>query len=467
MLRRWCPALLLMVLAVGAAAQVPSAQKPSAQGLSALRPKIDAMAHELISAEETVGLVIGVATPSAQVFFSYGVQKRGSDRPCDEHTLFEIGSVTKTFTATVLAEMAARGELALDDPVGKFLPEGTGVPKRGAGEITLEHLATHTSGLPRLPSNLEPSDPNDPYADYTVDRLYAFLKKRADRKGRADPSWSYSNLGVGLLGHALARKAGTSYEELIQKRVSQPLGLRDTTITLSDEQKSRFAQAYNADSDETNPWALGVLEGAGAIRSTASDMLAYMTAQAGLRETPLTSAIQETQRPRVKVEKESQSGLAWIIDGHGLVGHDGQTGGYHASVLCIPAKKVAVVTLANQGSGQVGAVAAAVMKLLQGEEPDSLKLKPTVHVSGQVMAAYAGQYKMDSGAVISITHEPPTLRAQLTGQPKFRVFPESETKFYYKVVDAQLTFERDAEGKVAVVVLHQNGTDMRAPRQAD
>lgn len=433
---------------------------------AALRAKVDELAEQLLAAEESAGLVVGVETPQGREFFAYGRVRDGQDQRPDEHTLFEIGSITKTFTALTLADMVARGEVSLVQPIKELLPSEVKVPKRGEGEITLEHLATHTSGLPRMPSNFAPADPLDPYADYTPERLYAYLTKRADRKGKADPQWSYSNLGMGLLGHALALKAGKPYEELVDERVWQPLGLDETAITLTPEQQQRFAQGHNSDGAPTNAWALGALQGAGAIRSSADDLLDYMAAHVKLRETPLKGPIEEVERPRAKVDEHQQSGLAWLVSDQGFVSHNGQTGGFHASALGSPAEQVAVVVLANQASGQIDALADRILLLALGKEAPPLSLKQTVAVPSDVLAEYAGRYKLGSGAVFTVRSDGQKLYAELTGQPEFRLFPESETKFFYRAVDAQITFERDADGKVTALMLHQNG-DHRAPRMVE
>lgn len=433
---------------------------------SALRPEIDELAAQILAADEAPGLVIGIETPQGREFFAYGRVRDGQDVAPDEHTLFEIGSITKTFTALALADMAARGEVSLAQPVEELLPPDVKVPRRGEGPITLEHLATHSSGLPRMPSNFAPANPLDPYADYTQDRLYAYLTKRAERKGKSDPSWSYSNLGMGLLGHALARKAGTTYEQLVAERICQPLGLDETTITLDDEQQPRFAQGHNSDGAPTSAWALGSLEGAGALRASADDLLDYLAAHVQLRETPLATPIAEVERPRLRIDQRQQSGLAWLLSDQGLVSHNGQTGGYHASAIGSPSERVAVVVLANQASGQIDPLADRIALLAMGEPAPPLKLRPTVAVPGSTLAQYAGRYKLDSAAIFTIRAEGTKLYAELTGQPEFRLFPESESKFFYKVVDAQITFERDAEGKVVALTLHQNG-DQRAPRMEE
>ena len=175
--------------------------------------------------KQSVGIVVGVIEPSGRRVVAYGRASRNDARPLNGDTLFEIGSITKVFTSLLLADAVERGEVALTDPVGKFLPAKVRMPERGGRAITLQDLATHTSGLPRLPTNMAPKDPSNPYADYTFENLYAFL---SDYQLTRDigSQYEYSNLGGGLLGHALTLAAhATDYEALVRARVTTPLGM--------------------------------------------------------------------------------------------------------------------------------------------------------------------------------------------------------------------------------------------------
>ena len=189
----------------------------------------------------------------------------------DGSQVFEIGSITKAFTASLLADMAARGEVRLDDPVAKYLPPSAHVPSRNGKQITLVDLATQSSGLPRLPTNLAPRNPANPYADYSVEQLYAFLSGY-ELPRDVGATYEYSNLGMGLLGHALALKAGTSYENLVNRRLLTPLGMRETAITLSPALRARLAPGHDGEGNVVPNWDLPTLAGAGAVRSTAFDM---------------------------------------------------------------------------------------------------------------------------------------------------------------------------------------------------
>ena len=195
--------------------------------------------------KQAVGIVVGVIEPDGRRVVAYGNLANGDPRTLDGDTIFEIGSVTKVFTSLLLADMVNRKEVALDDPAAKYLPENVRMPERSGKSITLLDLSTHSSGLPRLPGNLKPKDPRNPYADYSVDDLYQFLSGYTLPR---DPGseFEYSNLGGGLLGHLLAYRAGTDYESLIRSRIAQPLSMPDTGITLSSSMKQRMATGHNA-----------------------------------------------------------------------------------------------------------------------------------------------------------------------------------------------------------------------------
>lgn len=295
-----------------------------------------------------VGVVVGLLeADGTRRFVAAG--SSGNGVPLDERALFEIGSVTKLFTATLLADMAARGEVSLDDPVARFLPEGTRVPGRNGKAITLATLATHTAGLPRNPTNLRPADPKDPFKDYGVDRLYEFL---AACELPRDPgeSWSYSNVGFGLLGHALERRAGTTHAKLLAGRVLAPLGMTETSVGLDPALQGRAVQGYDEAFAPAPMWDFGPLPAAGAIRSTASDMLAFAAANLSAEGDRLHAAMRTAHAPRVPMKDDQRVGLAWMVAkprARTITWHWGGTGGFRSYLgLDLEARR-AVVILTN------------------------------------------------------------------------------------------------------------------------
>jgi serine-type D-Ala-D-Ala carboxypeptidase/endopeptidase len=310
---------------------------------------LDARARALPHA----GIAAALLDASGRRFLAAGTRNGPGTPPPDERSVFEIGSVTKTFTATLLAEMAGRGEVRLDEPVADLLP-GVKVPSRDGRAIELLDLATQSSGLPRLPGNLAPKDDANPYADYSEAQLFAFLRSyelpRAPGAG-----YEYSNLGFGLLGFALARREGTSYEALLTRRILAPLNLRDTRIALSPDLKARLVPGHDESGAAVANWDVPTLAGAGALRSTAADLAAYVAANlaadlpAGKSGGALGRAMRATHAPRRPTAAPGMSiGLGWhVVDASGIVWHNGGTGGYHAFVAFSLARGTGVVLLAN------------------------------------------------------------------------------------------------------------------------
>ncbi|HVQ35214.1 MAG TPA: serine hydrolase [Candidatus Bathyarchaeia archaeon] len=416
------------------------------------------------------GIVVGlIGHDGSETYYAAGVMTVGKPDPVTADTIFEIGSITKTFTGTLLAEMAARGEVKLSDPVRKYLPEGTVVPKEEEREITLEDLATQRSGLPRLPDNMEPADTADPYVDYTAERLYAFLAK-AKLNHPIGSTYEYSNLGVGLLGHVLTRAAKLDYDALVKARIARPLNMPVTSTTVAPDKKANLATPHalaGAKPEPVKPWTwtpATAVTGAGGLRSSARDMLRYIAANAGVPDTPLKAAMKEAQRPRAETGSKAMAvGLGWHVRRSGermIIWHNGGTGGFHSFCGFDPATRAGVVVLANstEDIDDIG------LHLLDESQPLTA-VRKTLTLDEAKLARLDGFYDI-GGQTITVTHEGTQLFAQLTGQPRFPVFPKSEKLFFYKVVPAELEFDLPAEGSASGVTLHQGGRDVPAKRVA-
>ena len=305
-------------------------------------------------ASATHGVTIGVVQHGVRRIYCYGTA--GPD------SIFEIGSVTKTFTGLMLAQMAVQGQVRLDEPIRELLPPGT-VAKPDSDEITLVDLSDLHAGLPGMPDNLDSSDPDNPMGEYDRAALYAFLGKHGVAHP-ADAPFVYSNLAVGLLGVGLANRAGVSYGALLHEQVTGPLGMADTVTALTLAQRGRMIQGYNEKGKPVPPWELDALAGAGAIRSTAGDLLTYLEAQlhperlsASATLTPegktLPAAIALSHIPRAVANNGRHIALNWLRDdATGSYSHDGSTGGYSSSAIFNPEKDYAVVVLYNGPAGE-------------------------------------------------------------------------------------------------------------------
>jgi serine-type D-Ala-D-Ala carboxypeptidase/endopeptidase len=265
--------------------------------------------------------------------------------------VYEIGSITKVFTALLLAILVEDGIVRLDDPVGRYLPPEVVGTSRLGREVTLLHLATHTSGLPRLPGNLRltPRTMANPYARYSVDDLYGFLAGFS-LEGPLPAPHLYSNLGAGLLGHALAAVLRVTYEQAVRERICQPLGMRDTSIALRPDQAARLVPGHAANGRRAHNWDLPALAGAGALRSTAGDLARFLAASMEPESTPLTAAMRLCQEPRVEVAEDVAFGLGWVLSSTGgdtVTWHNGGTGGYNSYLGFSRARDLGVVVLTN------------------------------------------------------------------------------------------------------------------------
>jgi D-alanyl-D-alanine-carboxypeptidase/D-alanyl-D-alanine-endopeptidase len=404
-----------------------------------------------------VGIVVGVIEPAGRRIVSYGTFDQDK-RPVNGDTLFEIGSVSKVFTSLLLADAVQRGEVALSDPVAKYLPPQVKVPERGGKKITLLDLATHMSGLPRLPSNFAPKDPANPYADYTVQQLYDFLGTYELTRD-IGAAYEYSNLGGGLLGHVLARRAGVDYETLVRTRITGPLAMKSTAIKLTDALQRRLAPGHNDQLQRVANWDIPTLAGAGGLRSTANDLLNFLAANLHETTTPLAPAVtsmlavrRPTQMPGLAIA------LGWHItttpEGRELVWHNGGTGGYRSFLGFDRKTRTGVVVLSNvftnDGIDDIG-------RHLLDPTLALMTAHAVAAIDPKLLDAYTGIYELAPNFVIAITREGNQLFAQATGQQKVEVFPESDRRFFFKIVDAQITFQVDAAGRATGLIHHQNG----------
>lgn len=457
-----------LVIAVFAFASVAVAQSvsPAMPSDSDIR---QILVNRIDVEHQSVGIVVGIIGPEGRRVVSYGHLEKDDPRPLDGDTIFEIGSVTKVFTSLLLADMVQRGQVALDDPVAKFLPAGVTMPQRNGRSITLVDLATHTSGLPRLPTNLHPKDPQNPYADYTVAQLYQFLSTYQLTRDIGS-QYEYSNLGGGLLGHVLALRAGTDYEALVRSRICDPLGMNDTRITLAPGMKERLAVGHNAAMESVENWDLPTLAGAGALRSTANDMLKFVAANLGYTKSPLApamAAMLKVRRPTGQPGLEVALGWHIFTNGREIVWHNGGTGGYRSFVGFDRSARTGVVVLSNASTA--AGVDDIGRHLLDPAAPliPAPKQHKEVSVDPKIFDGYLGTYQLTPSFSITISREGDHLFGQATGQQKFEMFPESDKDYFLKVVDAQITFVTDSTGRATEIILHQNGRDQHAKRTSE
>jgi D-alanyl-D-alanine-carboxypeptidase/D-alanyl-D-alanine-endopeptidase len=424
-------------------------------------PEVDRLVQPLIDSKSVVGCVIGVIDDGKQEVLSYGETHHSAGNKPDGNTVYEIGSITKAFTGTLLGDMVNRGVVKVDTSLQDFMPADVKLHFVKDQPIRLVDVASQSSGLPRLPYNLGPKDIKNPYADYTPKLMYEFLGKY--KLSRPPGKYEYSNLGMGLLGHILATKAEKTYEQLVVERICDPLKMDDTRIKLSEDQKKRLAPPYDAELNDEKNWEFDALAGAGAFRSTVNDMLKLAAASLSSDDQPVARAIHEAWKPHYGKPGEIRVGLAWHLARDGASWwHNGQTAGYSSALFVYPPKKMAVIVLCNTATEHTTPLAEKILLSMLGQKPDPIGVRQIVDVETDVLKSYEGKYALSPFFAITVTLEDGKLMAQATAQQKCQVFPESPTKFFYKVVDAQLSFEKDKDGNVNKLVLHQNGLDQPA-----
>ena len=334
-------------------------ETPAPPATSGTDSYIDSVALAYSRRGHTHALAIGVVYGGKTSSYYYGETESGNKQLPDENTLFEIGSISKTFTATLLAYLDQTGMLSVDDSITRYLPDSVAA-NPDLQRITLLQLANHTSGLPRMPDNIETTaaeHPLDPYKDYTQADLYSFL---ASYKATTPPDsiYAYSNLGFGLLGDILATVYGKPYNEMVQEIICGPLGLTNTT-EFPNPDSQYVAKAYNEDGLETPLWTFDAFAAHGALKSSVKDLLNYAKAHFKMPESDLEYALARTRQFTYFNPPDTDIGMAWHMN---LVGdelvywHNGATYGSSSYMAFTPDRKVAVVVLSNTADSvdQVG-----------------------------------------------------------------------------------------------------------------
>ena len=420
-----------------------------------------------VDEDRAVGIVVGVIeADGTRRVQAYGDPGPGR-MPLSADSVFEIGSISKVFTGIALASMADDGLVAIDDAVQKHVREGVSIPARGSQVIRFVDIVTHHSGLPRMPSSFAPADPTNPYADYTVEMMYEFLAGHDLTRDVGD-SFEYSNLGMGLLGQVLAEVAGTDYETLVRARILDPLGMDNTAIALTDPMAARMAHGHTATGMPTSNWDFPALAGAGALRSDVNDMLDFIAANIRAAQGKASSDVERamaTSHGERATANGMGIGLAWVIrptTAGSIVWHNGGTGGFRTWAGFDPDKGVGAVVLTNSGHGADDIGFHLIDPSLPlAPPPEPMVERTEIEVPRSVMARYVGVYELVPTFRITVELHDDGLRLQATDQPQFHIFAESQSKFFLKVVEAQVEFV-EQDGEIDALILHQGGAAQRA-----
>ena len=433
------------------------------------------LADQIDAQHKSVGMVIGIITPEGRRVVSHGCTSHTQGRPVDGDTVFEIASVTKVFTTLLLADMTQRGEVALGDPLAAYLPGNVRVPQRKGRQITLVDLATHTSGLPPQPPNLSGLD--DPAAaTYSAEQLYSSLSTYELTRDIGS-EWEYGNLDTALLGHALSRRAGTDYESLVRTRVTGPLGLwRTSTVEASFE--PNMAVSHDSDLRPTQRLALGALAPAGAMFSSANDLLTLLGVCLGIVPSPLAAAFQAmvaTRRPmrppmlamlrrhwrtilrmafshrrrggrQSPVFSRAEQALGWYIVGRGeeeIVVHDGAGPSCAASIAYDGKSRTGVVVLSNTGM-----MVQDISRHVLWSESPLARPRREVTLDPTLLDRYVGQYQAATSPPFRVLRKGDRLYMRVPYMATMPLRPESEHDFYVPELQFEFVFDWDAEGRV-------------------
>jgi serine-type D-Ala-D-Ala carboxypeptidase/endopeptidase len=446
--------LMMFAHVENAAAAVPS----DAEVLDILKARVDTF-------KQGTGIVVGMVDSTGAGFVSYGTTHVDGDRPVDEHTLFEIGSISKVFTALVLTDMVRKGEVDLGDPVSKYLPAEITMPQFANRPITLQDLVTHRSGLPRMPNHMRGirSEAND-----SVERMFAFLST-CTLVADTGRKFLYSNLGFGLLGHALANRDGSDLETVLRSRITGPLGLVDTQIRPRVDQTDRLAGGHDWNHGPVPFLKFGAMEGAGALKSTATDLIRFLSANIGLIETPIWKTLQFAHIDREDaIGRRVDIGMGWLLlehQGREIILHNGATFGNMAFAAFDKEARRGVVVLAN-ARGAYDDIGLHLLnpkaKLFRFENPPP---KPAaVEIDIEKLKALEGEYALSANQVLIIRIEGDKIYGNQNEGIELEMKAASETELFFDGAPFVVSFVKNKQGKVTEAVSNAYGQETRADR---
>lgn len=383
--------LLCVLVSASALGSVPKQDQVTSSPRD-LEQLVKKVAGPLVDGGLVMGLSAVVICGDTTAMVNLGRTDKDRAGCATSATEYQIGSITKVFTCLALARLVENGTVRLQEPIEALLPAGTDVPSSGTRRITVADLATHSSGLPRMPSFFMgklilagPDDVDNPYASITPTDMLAGLRKQ---RLYATPGekWEYSNLGMGLLGFALTARTGRSYEAMLRELVLNPLHLNDTATTLSARQQKNVARGYTRVSllgmlptwHETTTWSFtDAYAGAGALYSTPADMLRFLHFAMDPPPTPVGAAMRMAQEPRFTANAEVTMGLGWLLlrrpqFEEPVYFHNGGTGGYSSFLAFDRPSRTGAVILCNTSSDDLDDIGFSLLSALRDARGDAV-----------------------------------------------------------------------------------------------
>jgi serine-type D-Ala-D-Ala carboxypeptidase/endopeptidase len=388
-------------------------------------------------------------------------------RKIDDNTAFEIGSISKTMLAFLVADLIDQGKMKLDDPLQKYLPEGSVVPTWKDKAVTVQHVVTHTSGIPRLPDGMERANPDDPYAALTPKELLESLK-RAKLTAEPGSKFEYSNFATMTLSLAVTHTAKQDLETLLKRRLFEPIGMRGAYITKPDTDVTP-AQGHNTRRKPVPPWTIATdLGGVGMVRATLDDMAAYARAALGKPAKETKEAVRAaaliaiTQQPLYKGGAE-ELGMNWfrrkLAGGVNVIEHGGGTGGFSSYVVADRSNARAVVVLSDTAGAGIGKFADALLDAK--ENPGTARRVATP--GKKLLDSLTGDYMIGEALPATIRTREGKLFIQAQGQPEFEFGYDTSGNFFLLDFDALL--KRDGDGENAKLTWVQGGAEMPVTRR--
>jgi CubicO group peptidase (beta-lactamase class C family) len=432
------------------------------------KPQVDPVArmeqiiHSYVVDHRFMGSVLVARDGKSLLDKGYGFANLEWQVPNTPTTKFRLGSITKQFTAASILLLEERGKLKIEDPVKKYMPDAPAAWDK----VTIFHLLTHTSGIPSFTGF--PDYPKRQLETMTPQQLVDWFR---DKPLEFEPGtkWNYSNSGYVLLGYLIEKISGQSYAEFVQQNIFTPLGMKDSGYDSNSAIIERRAAGYspgkNGPPENAGFVNMSVPLSAGGLYSTTEDLLRW---EQGLFGGKLLSPA-SLAKMTTPFKQDYAFGLGVSTqDGHKAITHDGGIQGFNTSMTYYPDDKLVVAVLANLNGPVAGQISSALGKVALGEKVVLPSERKEITLSPQALEKYAGSYELafpDRAVPMIITFEEGKLLAKLGQQPKFQIFAESETLFFYKVVDAQLEFVRSEKGEITGLVLHQNGRDTKSVKK--
>jgi CubicO group peptidase (beta-lactamase class C family) len=420
--------------------------------------RMEQIVESRVTAKQFMGSILVVRGDQVLLDKGYGYANLEWQIPDSPDAKFRLGSITKQFTSASILLLEERGKLKTDDPVKKYMPDAPAAWDK----ITIYNLLTHTSGIPSFTGF--PDYRSTEAAPTTPEKLVArFRDKPLDFQ--PGEKWNYSNSGYALLGYLIEKISGQSYKDFVTENIFKPLGMNDSGY--DSNSAIILHRAYGYSPGPKGPENAGYIDmsipfSAGALYSTTHDLLRW---EQGLFGGKLLSAA-SLKKMTTPFKQDYACGLAVrTVNGHTVIDHGGGIEGFNTELAYYPEDKLTIVVLGNLNGNAPDEIAAQLAAVVHGERITLPSERKEITVAPGILQKYVGTYELTPTFSIVTTLENGQLMAQATNQPKFPLFAESETKFFLKVVDAQVEFFKGDKGEVTHLMLHQGGRDMTGTKK--